>query len=199
MPRPLRPQLEGGFYHVVSKGNRGEPIFVDAESRRWHLRICELIIERYGWRCHAYCQVGNHYHLLVETPQPNISRGMQQLNGRYAQWFNWRHGLYGHLFKGRFWSALVESDDYFVELSRYIVLNPVRAAFCDDVADWQWSSYRATIGLADEPEFLTSDLLLQQFASDPKAARAAYALFVSEGTQASRGDMSWVRPQVLSR
>jgi REP element-mobilizing transposase RayT len=184
--------VPGAFYHVISKGNRGDPIFVDRETRRVHLNLCGLIVKRHGWRCHAFCQMGNHFHLLVETPEPNISRGMQQLNARYAQWFNWRHGFYGHLFKGRFWSALVETDEYFVELSRYVVLNPVRAAFCDDVADWPWSSYRKTVGLAREPHFLTSERLLEHFSSDITIARAAYARFVLAGSKVWRPDMSWV-------
>src|SRR5207245_5610311 len=153
MARPLRPQVPGGIYQVTSKGNRDEWIYVDGESRREHLGLCTLTVERYGWFCDAFCQMGNHYHLLVRTPEPNISAGMQYLNARYAEWFNWRHGYNGHLFKGRFSSKLVETDEYLFETARYIVLNPVRAGVCRHPLDWPWSSYAATIGTADAPPF----------------------------------------------
>jgi putative transposase len=183
MPRPLRPQVPGGIYHVISKGNRDEPIYVDGESRRYHLSLCNVTVEGYGWLCHAFCQMGNHYHLVVRTPEPNISAGMQYLNARYAEWFNWRHGYHGHLFQGRFWSRLVESNEYLVEVARYVVLNPVRAGLCRHPGDWPWSSYAATIGTAAAPHFLTVEWLLALFGADPKIARAAYGAFVSEGAQ----------------
>src|SRR5439155_17551578 len=182
----------GGIYHVTSKGNRDESIYVDGESRRQHLSLCTLTVERYGWFCDAFCQMGNHYHLLVRTPEPNISAGMQYLNARYAEWFKWRHGYNGHLFKGRFSSKLVETDEYLFEAARYIVLNPVRAGVCRHPLDWPWSSYAATIGMAEAPPFLTSEWLLMQFASNVRNARAAYAAFVAEGIRALRGDTAGV-------
>jgi REP element-mobilizing transposase RayT len=192
VPRKLRPQVPGGIYHVISKGIRDESIYVDAESRRHHLALCTVTVDAYGWLCPAYCQMGNHYHLLVRTPEPNISDGMQYLNARYAEWFNWRHGYSGHLFKGRFWSELVETDEYLVEVARYIVLNPLRAGLRGHPGDWPWSSYRATVGAASALRFLTTDWLLEQFGRDPKAARAAYAAFVSEGARTLRGATSRV-------
>jgi putative transposase len=192
VPRKLRQQVPGGIYHVISKGNRDESIYVDGESRRYHLGLCTLTVEAYGWFCDAFCQMGNHYHLLVRTPEPNISAGMQYLNGRYAEWFNWRHGYRGHLFNGRFWSELVDTDEYLLEVARYIVLNPVRAGLCGHPGDWPWSSYRPTVGAASVPRFLTCEWLLEQFGREPKAARAAYAAFVSDGARAGRADTSRV-------
>jgi len=192
VPRPLRPQVPGGVYHVISKGNRDESIYVDGESRRYHLSLCTITVEGYGWLCHAFCQMGNHYHMLLRTPEANISAGMQYLNARYAEWFNWRHGYSGHLFKGRFWSKLVESDEYLVEVARYIVLNPVRSGVCRHPGAWPWSSYGATVGTTAGPRFLTVDWLLEQFAADVKDARVAYARFVSQGAQALAQDTSRV-------
>jgi hypothetical protein len=117
---------------------------------------------------------------------------MQYLNARYAEWFNWRHGYSGHLFQGRFWSELVDSDEYLFEVARYIVLNPVRAGICRHPLDWPWSSYAATVGVAPSPAFLTYEWLLELFATDLRKARTAYAAFVSEGARAARPDTSGV-------
>ena len=123
----------------------------------------------------------NHFHLLVETPEANISDGMQSLNSEHAQWFNWRYGNRGHLFQGRFHSVLVEDADHFLELSRYVVLNPVRAGLCARADDWPWSSYGATTGSVPCPDFLTVSRVLSQFNSDLDKARASYRVFVANG------------------
>jgi REP element-mobilizing transposase RayT len=101
MPRPSRLQLAGGVYHVVSRGNRQQTIFCDEIDYARFLELLGAVVSRFGWRCHAYCFMPNHFHLVVETPEANISAGMQWLNGRYAQWFNIRYGFSGHLFQGR--------------------------------------------------------------------------------------------------
>src|SRR5947208_3575723 len=111
-----------------------------ADSAFW-LGLCSQTVHECSWLCHAYCQMTNHFHLLVETPDANISDGMQTLNSEHAQWSNWRYGYRGHLFQGRFHSELVEDADHFLELSRYVVLNPVRAGLCAHADDWPWSSY----------------------------------------------------------
>jgi putative transposase len=123
----------------------------------------------------------NHYHLLVETPNPDISKGMEYLNGRYARAFNARHGYEGHLFERRFYGELVEGNLHLIELSRYVVLNPVRAGLCERAEDWPWSSYVATTGRARRPAFLTTDLILAQFNKDRRRARLLYADFVDRG------------------
>lgn len=115
------------------------------------LEVLSEVCERFNWECHAYCLMSNHYHLLIETPDANLSQGMRQLNGVYTQRFNRVHGRVGHVFQGRYKGILVEKDSYLLELARYIVLNPVRAGMVRSAKDWPWSSYRATCGQIKPP------------------------------------------------
>lgn len=180
MARPPRLQIAGGIYHLTARGNRRQPIFLDDDDRRKFLEIVGIVVEKRGWHCHAYCLMPNHYHLLVKTPTPDLSAGMQHLNSRYAEWFNWRHELGGHLFQGRFHSVLVESDWHLLELARYLVLNPVRAQLCTEPAEWPWSSYGSALGIVEQPAFLALEWLLGRFGSEPQPARAAFARFVAD-------------------
>ncbi len=179
--RPLRPHVPGGIYHVTSRGNRRECIYLDVLDRRRFLGNLDDVVRRFAWRCHAYCLMGNHYHLVVQTPKPNISEGMQRLNSRYAESFNRRYRLSGHLFQGRFYSELVETDAHLLELARYVVLNPVRAGLCPDAADWMWSSYRATAGLERRPRLLTETGILAQFRSPALGSPFGLRAFRSRG------------------
>lgn len=154
MARPLRIEVAGGLYHVTSRGDRQEAVFRADRDRQDWLALFGEVCDRFNWRCHAYCLMTNHYHVVVETPDANLSKGMRQLNGVYTQRFNRGHGLVGHLFQGRFKGILVERDAYLLELSRYVVLNPVRAAMVGDVSAWPWSSYRGMVGLAVTPAWL---------------------------------------------
>jgi putative transposase len=181
MARPLRLEYEGAVHHVTSRGNAGTEIYLDDTDRLRFLEVLGTVVERFGWICHAYCLMTNHYHLLIETPQPNLSRGMQHLNGVYTQWFNREHSRAGHLVQGRFKSIVVEKESYLLELARYIVLNPVRARLARSARDWRWSSYRATAGQTDPPGFLTVDWLLSQFARIRGKATRAYRDFVKRG------------------
>jgi putative transposase len=174
MARPLRIQIAGGFFHVTARGNRRQPIFMDDVDLERFLAILAAVAARYGWRIHAYCLMGNHYHLLVETPAPNLSAGFHRLNFLYAQWFNRRHGVDGHLFQGRFHSVLIQTQEHLVELARYIVLNPVRAGLCRHPGQWRWSSYRAVAGQAPPAPFLTVAWILDQFGETSASARFAY-------------------------
>jgi putative transposase len=180
MPRPLRVQLAGGIFHVTARGNRKQEVFLDDVDRHTWLDHLAEVVERYGWRCHAYCLMPNHFHLVIETREPNLSAGMQRLNAVYAQWFNARHAFTGHLFQGRFHSTLVESNWHLLELLRYVVLNPTRAGLCDGPAAWAWSSYLATIARAPRPRFLTVGFVLSQFGEHPDNARTTYELFVRD-------------------
>ena len=130
---------------------------------------------------HAYCQMSNHYHLLVETVDGNLSGGMRQLNGIYTTRFNRRHKMVGHLFQGRYRSILVQKGDHLLELSRYVVLNPLRARMVDQLSDWQWSSYRASIGVDIAPKWLDQDWLLTQFSGQRSLAIERFQQFVLEG------------------
>jgi putative transposase len=186
MARPLRICVPGGVYHVIARGNERASIYRDDADRFAFLRVLARVVNRFGWRCHAYCLMSNHYHLVVETPRPNLPTGMQQLNGRYAQWFNERHDRCGHVFHARYRSILVQKDSHLLALCRYVVLNPVRAGLCRSPTSYHWSSYRATAGSTPaEPflttdSFLTTDWILGCFASSRAAAQARYRAFVAE-------------------
>jgi len=146
MARPLRLEFAGALYHVTARGDRREPIHEDDADRSAFLDIFGTVVEDFNWVAHAYCLMGNHYHLLVETPDANLANGMRQLNGTYTQWSNRTHHRVGHLFQGRYKAIVVDKDAYLLEVYRYIVLNPVRAKMVKSVADWPWSSHRAVMG-----------------------------------------------------
>ncbi len=145
------------------------------------MELLGSVVGRYGWVCHGYCLMGNHYHLVVETPRANLAEGMRQLNGCYAQGCNRRWGRVGHLFQGRYKAILVEREPYLLELVRYVVLNPVRVGWRDLPEQWQWSSYRALVGLTPRPAWLSNDWLLGQLAADLPRARARWQTFVTDG------------------
>jgi putative transposase len=148
MARPLRIEYDGALYHVTSRGNERKAIFKDDTDRELFLSTLAQVTERFHWTCHAYCLMDNHYHLVIETPDGNLSKGMRQLNGVYTQTFNRRHHRVGHLFQGRFKGILVQKESHYLEVCRYVVLNPVRAKAVKHPREWAWSSYRATGGLA---------------------------------------------------
>ncbi len=181
MARPLRIEYPGAVYHITSRGNAYQDIFLDDADREKFLELLNQTVERFNWLCHAYCLMSNHYHLLIETIDPTLSRGMRQLNGVYTQAFNRRHNRVGHVFQGRYKAILVEKEAYLLELSRYIVLNPVRAKMVKSPEEWEWSSYRATAGLREAPSFLTVDWILGQFSDDREEAQRLYRKFVAEG------------------
>jgi putative transposase len=184
MSRPLRLEFPNALYHVTARGDRRENIFEDDQDRRAFLATLALVVKQFNWLCYAYCLMDNHYHLLVQTPDSNLSKGMRQLNGVFTQASNRRHSRVGHLFQGRFKAILVDSDAYLLELARYIVLNPVRAGMVKRSDRWPWSSYRASVGLIAADEFLAVDGLLAQFAKRRSVAQLRYAQFVSEGSKA---------------
>jgi putative transposase len=180
VPRPPRQQVAGGVYHLVSRGVRKLPIFTDDRDRERFLSLLDVTAARYRWDIHAYCLMTNHFHLLVTTHEPNVSAGMQYLNGRYCQWFNWRHGYEGHVVERRFFSSLIKSDHQLLHAARYIVLNPVRAGLCRSAADWRWSSYRAmAAAVATVPR--VSRWLLNLFGRELREARERFAAFVRAG------------------
>ena len=184
MSRPLRLDHAGALWHVTARGNERREIFVDDEDRREFLHLLGRSVGLFGWKLHAWVLMGNHYHLLVATPEATLSRGMRQLNGDYAQHFNRRHGRDGHVFQGRFKAILVQREAHLLEISRYVVRNPVRAGMVKSPEDWAWSSYRATAGLEPAPEWLDAGFLLEQFASRRAAAATKYREFVAEGGDA---------------
>jgi REP-associated tyrosine transposase len=185
MARPLRIEFPGAIYHVMSRGNAKQDIYLDDHDRRRFLETLWEVCERSDWQVWAYCLMPNHYHLLLQTALPNLSRGMHDLNGSYSIAFNGRHQRVGHLFQGRFRALLVDRDGYFFELSRYIVLNPVRSGLCDRPEGWRWSSYRATAGLAAAPPRLAAGTVLDGFGPNRREALPEFIQFVTAGLAAA--------------
>ena len=180
MARPLRLEHEGALWHVTSRGNERRSIFREEADRRLFLAKLAETIEVFAWRLHAYVLMGNHYHLLLETPEPNLSRGMHRLNATYSQKFNRTHERVGHLFQGRFKGILVEKEPHLLELVRYVVLNPVRAGLVPHPGDWRWSNYRATAGLQVPPSWLDTEWTISQFGGRQEGRRS-YREFVAAG------------------
>ena len=180
MSRPLRLEHPGALWHVTCRGNERRTIFRDDPDRRIFLGLLAEAVSLFAWRLHAYVLMGNHYHLLLETPEPTLSRGMHRLNSIYSQLFNKRHQRVGHLLQGRFHAILIEKERHLLELVRYLVLNPVRAGLVDDAIDWPWSNYRATAGLRTPPPWLEVAWTVQQFGQGREALQA-YIDFVAAG------------------
>jgi REP element-mobilizing transposase RayT len=163
MPRPPRPLIAGGVYHVFNRGVVRLPIFIDTLDRVGFLALLGDIVERYSWKCLAYCLMGNHFHLLVETPSPDLDQGMQRLQSLYALDFNRRYEREGHLFHRRYGASVLAEDDRIRHVARYVVQNPVGAGLCRHPGDWPWSSHRATLGHVRRPSFLAAERLLGLF------------------------------------
>jgi REP-associated tyrosine transposase len=177
VPRPPRLQIAGGLFHITTRSAARRPILPNAEARGDCLRLVERACLRYGWHCHAYVLMTTHYHLLITTPEPNLSCGMQWLNGLYGALFNERHAVHGHVFGARFVSVHVTSDAHLVRLVAYIAMNPVGAGLCARPEDWTFSSYRALIGRRPAG-FLDQGALLRLFAFDSAEARRRIEEFV---------------------
>ena len=154
MARPLRIEFPGAVYHVTTRGDRREDIFVDDEDRRALLEVVAQALSRFDAEALAYCLMGNHYHFVLHTRQANLSSLMRHINGVYTQTYNRRHNKVGHLFQGRFKAILVDRDAYLLEVCRYVDLNPVRARLVTKPQSWPWSSYRAHVGKVPELEWL---------------------------------------------
>lgn len=189
MARPLRIEYPGALFHVIARGNEKKDIFLNIADRLLFLDLLSHAIKTYHWLCHAFCLMDNHYHLLIETPDANLSSGMGQLNGAYAQKFNKTHDRIGHLFQGRFKSFVVEKEPYLLELARYIVLNPIRKKLVEHPQDWTWSSYRATAGLGMVPDYLTISWMLSLFSNSWDEAQLKYQQFINAGMQNDSSDL----------
>ncbi|MFH1142186.1 MAG: transposase [Candidatus Uhrbacteria bacterium] len=184
MARPLRVEYPGALYHVMSRGNAYQTIFKDDKDRRKFLEWIKDAIKLHNLICHAYCLMDNHYHLLIETPDANLSKAMRDINGNYTQWFNTRHKTAGHLFQGRYKAFVIEKETYLLEVARYIVLNPIRDNLVDYPRKWKWSSYRDTAETGRAPEWLHTDWILGYFDKNKKTAQKNYRQFVKDGIKA---------------
>lgn len=190
MARPLRVEFAGALYHVTARGNERKSIYRDERDRARFLERLASVVHRHRLRLHAYVLMRNHYHLLVATPDANLSRAMGQLGSAYTQDFNRRHRRAGHLFQGRYKALLVDKDSYLLELSRYIHLNPVRVGEVSRAWEFPWSSARAYVGKAAAPEFLCVAEVLGHFGRRLGTARRRYAAFLAEGA-APGGATPW--------
>ncbi|MGH9422450.1 MAG: REP-associated tyrosine transposase [Thermoanaerobaculia bacterium] len=178
MARPLRIEFENALYHITSRGNERRDIFRTDQDRETFLRFLGMAVRRFGWSLTAWVLMTNHFHLVIRTPQSNLSRGMHWLNSAYVNWFNRTHGRCGHLYQGRFKAFLVDGESYFAEVLRYVVLNPVRAGMCERPEEYRWSSYRASGGLEAAPGWLDVDAIHGLFGPDEASAQSAYRDFV---------------------
>ena len=181
MARPLRLEYPNALYHVTSRGDRREDIFNDDADRRQWLDIFASVCHRMNWLCYAYCLMDNHYHIVIETLQPNLSLGMRQLNGIFTQKSNRRHDRVGHVFQGRYKAIVIDKNNYLLEVCRYVALNPLRAGLIDKIGDWPWSSYLPTSGDAPAPAWLSTEAVLSLFGPNQPLARSAYRSFVRQG------------------
>lgn len=195
MARPLRIEFPGATYHVTTRGDRREPIYQTDADRRLHLALMAQALRRFDGQLLAYCLMGNHFHLVLQTRQANLSRLMRHVNGTYTQAYNRRHGLVGHLFQGRFKAILVDRDAYLLALCRYVERNPVAAGWVPAAGDWPWSSYRAHVGLDVAPDWLEVDALLGQFSGrpldSPRSRQQATQLYANWVGQARLDDASF--------
>jgi len=181
MARPLRIELAGGLYHVTSRGDRREDIYFGEADRLAWLDTFAQVCKRFNWICHAWCQMTNHYHIVVETVEGNLALGMRHLNGVYTQTINRNHRRVGHVFQGRYKAILVEKDRHLLELARYVVLNPVRAGMVCEPGAWPWSSYNAMVGTEVAPLWLQTEWMLGQFSPQRGRAIRKYIDFVRAG------------------
>jgi putative transposase len=173
VPRKTRENEIGGIYHVYARGNDRAPIYLDGIDRSHYLDRLERVVAQMEWVMLSYCLMDNHLHLLVETPNANLSDGMRALHGGYAQWFNVRHERVGHLFQGRYGATLMRTDSHVCVAAAYIARNPVRAGLCARPETWEWSSYGA-MASGREMSWVSGPRLLSFFAPQSDIARRQY-------------------------
>lgn len=190
MTRPLRIEFPSALYHVASRGNNKQDIYRNDGDRELFLQVLKKTIERYGWLCHAYCLLTNHYHLLIETPKANLAIGMRQVNGVYSRRSNKIHGSCGHVFQGRYFSKLIEKDEHFLAALRYIALNPVEAGLSKEPGSWKWSSIYEIFNRKRFDSFVDSSFTLSFFSSDIAKATALFRNFlISEDSRCDPYEM----------
>ncbi|MBU0530982.1 MAG: transposase [Candidatus Uhrbacteria bacterium] len=181
MARPLRVEYSGAVYHVISRGNKHNNIYFNNTDRQDFLGHVDDAVKLHNLICHAYCLMDNHYHLLIETPDANLSKAMRDINGNYTQSFNAAHKTVGHLFQGRYKAFVIEKETYLLEVARYIVLNPVRAKIVEHPRQWKWSSYRSTAESKEPPKWLHTDWIIGFFGKERKNGQINYRKFIKEG------------------
>ena len=194
MARPLRIQFPDAMYHIMSRGIGRMTIFHNEKDWFKFMQFMERVIEKYNWICHAYCLMGTHYHILLETPDANMVVGMKYLNQLYSQFYNWKYQRVGPVLQGRYKAWLVEKEEKFLENSRYIVNNPTEAKMVEHPSQWPWSSYRAMTEEVPVPKRLAVDGLLSQFGAVREESRRRYQHFVLDGV--GQGIWEGLRQQI---
>jgi REP element-mobilizing transposase RayT len=176
------PHIEygGAVYHVTNRGNGQEAIYRGEADWTAFLGIMGDVVSKFGWRICTYCLMGNHYHLLLETPQPNLSQGMRELDLQYTRRYNWRYEHSGHVFQDRYWSGLVVNDNYLIDAASYLLLNPVRARLVLSPEEWRWSSCAAMAGLVPLPSWLDMNWLPIDYRSAPGDPSGPFLSYVRE-------------------
>jgi REP-associated tyrosine transposase len=149
MARAHRIQIAGGYFHVMARAVSGAALFRDDDDREGFVRRFDYVVRGRKWNVWAYCLMTTHYHLVLETPRPDLARGLQYLNGSYAHCFNRRWDRYGALFAERYVSRSIESEAYLAEACDYVLTNPVRAGICDSPLKWRWSGGRALTAMSE--------------------------------------------------
>lgn len=180
MARALRIEYPGAFYHVTSRGNERRDVFKTKRDREKFLEYLSSATVRYGAVVHTWCQMSNHYHLILETPRGNLSEIMHHINGAYTTYFNVKRERSGHLFQGRFKAILIEASEYATQLSRYIHLNPVRAGIVGRPEEYRWSSYRGYVGEEVVPIWLRTEFIHGHFGTKVQEAQVKYRSFVED-------------------
>jgi len=183
MSRPIRIEFPGALYHVSNQASAQSSIVLVDADRRAFLDTLGLVVQRFHWRLHSYVLMHDHYHLIVETPKPNLSKGMRQLNGVYTQYFNRAHQQEGTLFQGRFKGILFERENYLLDLCRHVVLNPVRTGRTSSVEKYRWSSHRAMAGLVKKPNYLHTESVLSHFGKRGREPQRKYRQYVRDGVK----------------
>lgn len=191
MARPLRIEFANACYHVTSRGNACKSIYKINSDRRKFLNYLSEAKNKYRFKLYAYVLMTNHYHLILETPDPNLNRIMQYLNSSYANYFKTRHKQIGHIFQGRYKALLIEKDTYLLELIRYVHLNPVRAGITENLMKYPWSSLGEY--LQQEKEFVDVDDILPFFGKGKREAIKAVITFLSESKEYNEAELEWLK------
>ena len=189
MARPLRIEYPGAFYHIIQRGNERKNIFVSDQDRSRFYDYLAVLHTRYKVNIHTYCIMNNHYHLILETEDANLSSAMHYLNTSYTVYFNLKNKRSGHLFQGRYKSIIVDADEYINQLSAYIHLNPVRAGLVKNPIDYERSSYKYFVSDNKSPDWLKTGFILSMFDKNAKRARSLYKEFVLRNIGSEEDDI----------
>src|SRR4030067_3630569 len=187
MARKPRIEFEGGFYHVITRGNQRQKVFIEEKDFLKYLEFLTHYKDRYEFWLRAYVLMETHVHLLIETGQVPLSKILQGINQRFTMYFNWRHGTVGHLFQGRYKAILSDKDAYLLSLVKYLHYNPVRAGMVRQPEEYRWSSHREYIGL-NKDGLVDTGLVLGMFSKGSKRGRRLYREYMREDEKASKED-----------